>query len=166
METENYSKSTALTVKNIITGNAEEFLFDGSLLKGIQQIEPSTQPNIFIGPGLIDMQVNGINGIDFNDPALTQQQVIDATHFLLSQGVTTFFPTVITNSDENILQIVRTIYNACLSNPLVNDCIGGIHLEGPFISKTPGAKGAHDEQFIKAQIGSCLKNFRKLQVVK
>ena len=150
METENYSEPRALTVKNIITGNAEEFLFDGSLLKGIQQIEPSTQPNIFIGPGLIDMQVNGINGIDFNDPALTQQQVIDATHFLLSQGVTTFFPTVITNSDENILHIVRTIYNACLSDSLVNDCVGGIHLEGPFISKTPGAKGAHDEQFIKA----------------
>ncbi len=150
METENYSEPRALTVKNIITGNAEEFLFDGSMLKGIQQIEPSTQPNIFIGPGLIDMQVNGINGIDFNDPALTQQQVIDATHFLLSQGVTTFFPTVITNSDENILHIVRTIYNACLSDSLVNDCVGGIHLEGPFISKTPGAKGAHDEQFIKA----------------
>ena len=161
METENYSKSTALTVKNIITGNAEEFLFDGSMLKGIQQIEPSTQPNIFIGPGLIDMQVNGINGIDFNDPALTQQQVIDATHFLLSQGVTTFFPTVITNSDENILHIVRTIYNACLSDSLVNDCVGGIHLEGPFISKTPGAKGAHDEQFIKAPDWELFNKFQE-----
>ena len=161
METENYSEPRALTVKNIITGNAEEFLFDGSMLKGIQQIEPSTQPNIFIGPGLIDMQVNGINGIDFNDPALTQQQVIDATHFLLSQGVTTFFPTVITNSDENILHIVRTIYNACLSDPLVNDCIGGIHLEGPFISKTPGAKGAHDEQFIKAPDWELFNKFQE-----
>ncbi len=161
METENYSKSTALTVKNIITGNAEECLFDGVILNGIHEIGHSQEDHLFIGPGLIDMQVNGINGIDFNDPALTQQQVIDATHFLLSQGVTTFFPTVITNSDENILHIVRTIYNACLSDSLVNDCVGGIHLEGPFISKTPGAKGAHDEQFIKAPDWELFKKFQE-----
>ena len=161
METENYSEPRALKVKNIITGNAEELLFDRSLLKGTHQIEPSPEDNLLIGPGLIDLQINGINGIDFNDPALTQRQVIDATHYLLSQGVTTFFPTVITNSDENILQIVHTIYNACQSDSLVNDCIGGIHLEGPFISKTAGAKGAHDEQYIKAPDWELVKKFQE-----
>ena len=161
METENYSEPKALTVKNIITGNAEELLFDGSVLQGTHQIKPLPEDNLYIGPGLIDMQVNGINGIDFNDPAFSQQQVIDATYYLLSQGITTFFLTVITNSDENILHIVRTIYNACLSDRLVNDCIGGIHLEGPFISKTPGAKGAHDEQYIKAPDWELFKKFQE-----
>lgn len=161
METANYSEPRALTVKNIITGNAEELLFDGSLLKGTHQIKPSPEDNLLIGSGLIDLQVNGINGIDFNDSALTQQHVIDATHYLLSQGVTTFFPTVITNSDENILNIVRTIYNACLSDTLVNDCVGGIHLEGPFISKTQGAKGAHDEQYIKAPDWELFQKFQE-----
>jgi N-acetylglucosamine-6-phosphate deacetylase len=50
----------------------------------------------FTGPGLIDLQVNGVNGIDFNNPCISVPEIVEATHYLLSQGVTTFFPTVIT----------------------------------------------------------------------
>jgi len=57
---------------------------------------------------------------------------------------------VVTNSDENTLRIVHTIFQTCISEPLVNECIAGIHLEGPFISPADGAKGAHDKKFIKA----------------
>jgi N-acetylglucosamine-6-phosphate deacetylase len=103
----------------------------------------------FIGPGLIDLQINGVNGIDFNNAALTEQEVIDATYYLLSRGVTTFLPTVITNSVESICSIVSTIKSACLRDHLVDDCIAGIHLEGPFLSPVPGAKGAHNEAFLK-----------------
>ena len=103
-----------------------------------------------IGPGLIDLQVNGINGIDFNSLLLTRGEVLKATQYLLNTGVTTYFPTVITNSTENILQILRTIRLACDTHPLVDSCIGGIHLEGPFISKTKGPRGAHNEKYIKA----------------
>jgi N-acetylglucosamine-6-phosphate deacetylase len=35
---------------------------------------------------------------------------------------------------------------AACSSDVVNDCIWGIHLEGPFISTVPGAKGAHDRK--------------------
>ena len=48
------------------------------------------------------------------------------------------------------MAIVQTINEACLSNSLVNECVWGIHLEGPFISPEDGAKGAHDEKYIKA----------------
>src|SRR5687768_6620761 len=68
----------------------------------------------FVGPGLIDLQINGVNGIDFNNAALTEQEVIEATYYLLSRGVTTFLPTVITNSVESICSIVSTIKSACL----------------------------------------------------
>ena len=115
----------------------------------------------FIGPGLIDLQINGINGIDYNTNALTQEDVVNATHYLLSQGVTTFLPTVITNSDENILTIVRTIDEACKSDSLVNECVWGIHLEGPFISPKEGAKGAHDEQYIKAPDWELFSKFQE-----
>ena len=106
--------------------------------------------DLFIGPGLIDLQINGINGIDFNVPSLTGEEVVNACRYLLSNGVTTFLPTVITNSDENIISILQTINEACLSNSLVSECVWGIHLEGPFISPEDGAKGAHDKKFIKA----------------
>jgi glucosamine-6-phosphate deaminase len=78
----------------------------------------------------------------------------------LSKGITTFLPTVITNSDENICKLVHTIYTACLSDPVVNDCIWGIHVEGPFISPLPGAKGAHDEKYIRAPDWETFQKFQ------
>lgn len=115
----------------------------------------------FIGPGLIDLQVNGINGVDFNDPDLTVEGMKNATHYLLSQGVTGFFPTLITNSDENILKILGTILKACNAYSLVNECIAGIHLEGPFLSIMDGARGAHDKQYIKPPCWDLIKKFQK-----
>lgn len=104
----------------------------------------------FAGPGLIDLQVNGIHGVDFNDPALTADDMLEATRYLLGQGVTGFFPTLITNAEETVLHILSTIRQACLEHPLVNTCVTGIHLEGPFLSMADGARGAHDKQYIKA----------------
>lgn len=139
-----------INCRNCITDKTEEASFEDGKLTGIVEKETNDHDLPFIGPGLIDLQINGINGIDYNTTTLTQEDVIKTTHYLLSQGVTTFLPTVITNSDENIVTIVRTIDEACKSDPLVNECVWGIHLEGPFISPKEGAKGAHDEQYIKA----------------
>ncbi len=104
----------------------------------------------YIGPGLIDLQINGIDGIDFNDASLRPEDIETATSYLLSKGITTFFPTIITNADENVHAIIKTIVQASKKSKLVNACVGGIHIEGPFISKIDGARGAHDLQYIKA----------------
>jgi len=44
---------------------------------------------------------------------------------------------------------------------MVNDCIWGIHLEGPFISLVEGAKGAHDEKCIKAPDWELFSKFQE-----
>lgn len=132
---------------NCITGAAATFHFANERLISIAEGEAAT--NTFYGPGLIDLQINGVNGFDFNVPALTAEQLVSSALYLLSTGVTTFFPTVITNSDDNILTIMRTLSAACRQHALLDACVGGIHLEGPFISPQPGAKGAHSEAFIK-----------------
>jgi N-acetylglucosamine-6-phosphate deacetylase len=121
----------------------------GSIVK-VSVIKKSKTALSFMGPGLIDLQVNGIDGIDFNETHLKPEDMLVATHHLLSKGVTTFFPTLVTNSDEKIHQLIQTIVTACDTYPLVNACIGGIHLEGPFISATEGARGAHNQRYIKA----------------
>ncbi len=138
-----------LSCIDCITGRGQTLLFADGALAATNESEPGDNA-LFAGPGLIDLQVNGINGIDFNSPSVTVADIINATQYLLSQCVTTFFPTVVTNSDENIVAIMQTIAEACERDPLVNACVGGIHLEGPFISPQPGAKGAHNEKYIKA----------------
>ncbi|MCA1321589.1 amidohydrolase family protein [Bacillus tianshenii] len=112
----------------------------------IQSIEPSTGevPEIYIAPGLVDLQVNGYMGIDFNSVELTLDEVKKACLYLAEEGVTTFLPTIITNSFENITRLISTISQAREKDELVRGMIPGIHLEGPFLSAEDGPRGAHD----------------------
>ncbi|MBJ7881663.1 N-acetylglucosamine-6-phosphate deacetylase [Gelidibacter salicanalis] len=103
----------------------------------------------YIAPGLVDLQINGFKGIDFNKVGLEVADVYKLTQTLFGKGITTFFPTIITNSDEATVSLIKVISLACESNTEVNDCIGGIHLEGPFLSLEDGPRGAHPKQYIK-----------------
>lgn len=150
-----------LSVTDCITGKLERLSLDDDTLLSVTQTKEGGTPLYFEGPGLVDIQINGIHGIDFNVPSLTVEEVVNATHYLLSQGVTTFFPTVITNSDDHLLTILTTLAEACTKQSIVEACVGGIHLEGPFISPQPGAKGAHNEAFIKAPDWELFSRFQK-----
>ncbi|MUP39189.1 N-acetylglucosamine-6-phosphate deacetylase [Labilibaculum euxinus] len=102
-----------------------------------------------IAPGLVDLQVNGYGGVDFNTTQLMASDVNRVVQMLAKQGVTTFFPTLITNTDDSIRKALATIVLACKTYPEAASAIGGIHLEGPFISKEDGARGAHDPQLVQ-----------------
>ena len=115
----------------------------------------------FVGPGLVDLQVNGVNGIDFNDTSLTVDGLLKAAEYLLRQGVTTFFPTIITNAPAVTCQLLSTIERACQEDSWHSTCIGGIHLEGPFISKLDGARGAHPAQHVQAPDWELFTVFQK-----
>lgn len=119
-----------------------------------------------IAPGLVDLQVNGYNGIDFNSTDLTVADVMDITFHLLAQGVTTYYPTVITNSKHHIKTCLQIIAKACTESKIVNECIGGIHLEGPFISTQEGPVGAHNQQHVQAPDWLLFQEFYKASAEK
>ncbi|MDD9267745.1 N-acetylglucosamine-6-phosphate deacetylase [Paenibacillus sp. GCM10023248] len=104
----------------------------------------------WIAPGLVDLQINGYLGMDFNQSPLAKETVIELTYALWREGVTSYYPTVITNADGPIEQILGAISEACRIDPLTRSCIRGIHLEGPFISPEDGPRGAHGKAYVKA----------------
>jgi N-acetylglucosamine-6-phosphate deacetylase len=67
--------NTRQTCIHCITGKAAVFYFEGDTLLNIDDTWERHGEVPFSGPGLIDLQVNGINGIDFNDLNLTEAQV-------------------------------------------------------------------------------------------
>ncbi|MEX2512050.1 MAG: 6-phosphogluconolactonase [Cyclobacteriaceae bacterium] len=137
-------------VKDCISGqHLLLHLWENELISKVELPDDHSNGDQFIGPGLVDLQINGINGVDFNDTSLTAVDVLEATKYLISLGVTSFYPTLITNEDSSILQLIKTMVEACNKYPLVEACMAGIHLEGPFISPEDGARGAHGRQFIK-----------------
>src|SRR5215468_7671470 len=55
-----------------------------------------------VAPGLIDIQINGYDGVDFNAPDTTTEQIVAAARKLWRTGVTAFCPTIITDSFDHI----------------------------------------------------------------
>jgi N-acetylglucosamine-6-phosphate deacetylase len=104
----------------------------------------------WIAPGLFDMQINGFAGLDLNVPGLAPGTLQLLARRLWREGVTSFLPTIITAAPEQIGAAMAAIAAACEGDPLVAASIGGIHLEGPFLSPDDGPRGAHPRQHIRA----------------
>ncbi|MGD1892874.1 MAG: N-acetylglucosamine-6-phosphate deacetylase [Cyclobacteriaceae bacterium] len=146
---------------NCLSGQAEEYLIENGIIQRIDQLKELTEDLPYIGLGLIELQINGLQGVDFNDLSLTPPDLLDVTYILLKQGVTSFFPTLITNADENLLHLLRIIRQACEADPLVEACIRGFHMEGPCISDRDGARGAHPREYIQAPDWDLFQRFQQ-----
>jgi N-acetylglucosamine-6-phosphate deacetylase len=94
-------------------------------------------------PGLIDLQVNGYAGIDFNDVALTAEALDHALRAMLGSGVTTCLPTLITADEATLAHRLATLDKAVAGSRLGRLMVPGFHLEGPFLNPAPGYAGCH-----------------------
>lgn len=96
-----------------------------------------------LSPGFIDLQLNGCGGVLFNnDISADTLNVMHAAN--LASGCTTFLPTLITSSDEDIKQAIAVVAEYQQKHP---ERVPGLHLEGPYLN--PARKGIHDPDFIR-----------------
>lgn len=103
----------------------------------------------WVGPGFVDLQVNGYRGLDFNAIPVPEDLPGRVTRELWREGVTSYCPTLVTHPPDAIEQAVRAVARACVRDPDAAAGIAGIHLEGPFISPEDGPRGAHDRAFVR-----------------
>jgi N-acetylglucosamine-6-phosphate deacetylase len=109
--------------------------------------------------GFVDIQVNGLARLDFTAPELTLDDVKKATRILVSRGTVAYCPTVLEAPDE-VLQKNLGLIAEVAEDPELGGHILGLHLEGPFLSPLDGARGAHQEAFLKQP---SIEFFDKLQ---
>jgi len=116
----------------------------------IREIVPSSsREERWLSPGFIDLQVNGYGGYDLNSESLTPEVVVALARQLVSLGVTTFLPTLITAAEERIVGSLRAIAAARAMSPLAAHMIPCVHVEGPHISPVDGPRGAHPRAYVR-----------------
>jgi N-acetylglucosamine-6-phosphate deacetylase len=115
----------------------------------------------WIAPGFIDVQINGYGGQEFSSPELTADKVAEIARRQAAFGVTQFCPTVTTASRETIEHAVRTIAAACRRFRDVDHCVAGIHLEGPYIAREDGPRGAHPLEHCRPPDWNELQRFQQ-----
>ncbi len=102
-----------------------------------------------IAPGFFDIQVNGYVGKDYST-ALKIKDIEQLISHIAKGGVTQHIPTIITNSEENILKNIKAIVNAKEASNMIRNALPAIHIEGPFISPREGARGVHNPSYIRS----------------
>ena len=126
--------------------------FNEGRITAIERIEelPEGRNDIYIAPGLIDNQVNGFAGVSFTFGGieLNSEDVKKATRELWKTGVTTYLPTLTTNSYD-LLKRNFTVLNSVIDDPSLLGSIAGFHLEGPYISPVDGYRGAHPLRHVR-----------------
>lgn len=96
-------------------------------------------------PSLIDLQINGLHGIDFNASTLTDDDWDRALMALSEDGTRGFLPTLITDSMDALERKLSRLSRLCEHSAYGVQPLG-IHLEGPFLSPLAGFIGAHPVQ--------------------
>ena len=111
------------------------------------------QPELWIAPTLIDLQVNGYGGQEFSDarPERRGGGGRGPGHGGRRRGP--LYPTVTTERFTVLEHAVRTIARACDQSPDLARRMPGIHLEGPYIAPDDGPRGAHPAPLPSARLG-------------
>lgn len=98
---------------------------------------------------LVEQHFHGAFGIDFSTCGVDELLLLAKK--LLTKGIGGFYPTLVTDSVENIRRQIERIKTASKNQEPEMAQILGIHIEGIFIN--PHKKGIHDEKlFLKPTI--------------
>jgi N-acetylglucosamine-6-phosphate deacetylase len=134
--------SVVWSARNTATGDFVTVEFD-EVIRSVTPAAPDDgDPNLWIAPGFIDIQVNGFAGVDFNIPETPQRDIRRALDLILSTGVTRCLPTVITGPPDDMVACLSNLARARRELPL-GHAIAGFHVEGPHIAPEDGPRGAH-----------------------
>ncbi|HEV3270999.1 MAG TPA: N-acetylglucosamine-6-phosphate deacetylase [Candidatus Methylacidiphilales bacterium] len=100
----------------------------------------------WIAPGLVDIQINGFAGVDFNRPIESDAAWRHATQQLYAHGCTGFLIALITSTGEAYRALLTDLSGRINLDP--RNCLG-FHMEGPWLNPDPGYRGAHRAEWMQ-----------------
>lgn len=131
-----------------LLGGTHEITIEGERITALRPA--SAQTDLCVGPALFDIQVNGYGG---RTCRIASQEKEDALTYiarlLRERGVGWWLPTITTASAEDLLTAFTCCGRALDADADLAASIPGLHLEGPYISKVDGPRGAHGLEHVR-----------------
>jgi len=100
--------------------------------------------DVWLAPTLIDLQVNGYAGVDFQRDPVTVEEALIAARALRAAACGRFFLTLVTDEWPKLVQRLKQLRLLRAGHEELHHAIAGWHIEGPFLSAEPGFHGAHN----------------------
>ena len=111
--------------------------------------ETTAETDLWFAPAFFDPQINGCRGQSFGDPKTTLEGFALINDECRAHGIAEFFPTIITSPNETLLAAFENLTRAIREMPAWEKIWPGYHLEGPYLSGLPGARGAHPAECVR-----------------
>ena len=129
-------------------------------LKNNRKIEviDNLTDDMIVVPGFIDQHIHGASGFDAMDGTLDALSGI--AEALPKEGTTAFLATTMTQSPENINKALSTVKEYKDLNKAEGAEILGVHLEGPFISKSH--IGAQPLEYVAEPLVDIFKGYQEV----
>lgn len=128
----------------------------------IEPAESATSTGTWIAPSLVDLQVNGFAGVDFQQDDLRVDDLLSATRQLRVAGCTRFLLTLITDQWPKLTARLRHLKNLRAQSAELRSAIAGWHIEGPFLSAEPGFHGAHNPKLMLDPTAAHIRELREI----
>lgn len=142
------------SVTGKIAGTSSVLQIDyDTVIQVVDELIRPRETDEFLAPGLIDLQVNGFAGVDYNDPASSHEAIAESIRAQFRTGVTRLFPTIITGPEQRITAALRNLVAAksefARNGMPEAHAIEAFHVEGPHISPETGPRGAHPQEHVR-----------------
>jgi N-acetylglucosamine-6-phosphate deacetylase len=132
------------------------------VITALERSATAPASEVWIAPALVDLQINGYAGIDFQRGPLGEPELDRAAHGLQAAGCGRFLLTLVTDQWETMLERLRHLVAIRRRSAALAAVIGGWHIEGPFLSDVPGFCGAHDARFMTDPAPAHLQQIREI----
>src|SRR5438876_9930977 len=129
--------------RDLTSGQPTRLLWREDKILALEPIADAPK-DTWIAPPLLDLQINGFAGVDFQQDNLTSKELLHAVEKLRAAGCTRFLLTLITDRWPAMLARLQHLRKLRSEHDQLRRAIAGWHIEGPFLSAEPGLCGAHD----------------------
>lgn len=112
-------------------------LIENGVIRNIDRLA-HTETNVYdvggatVFPGFIDVHIHGAVGIDTMEA--TAAGLLEAGHFLATNGVTSWLPTLVPGSEGEYQTALKAIAESMHSVSVDSARVVGVHYEGPFVN--------------------------------
>jgi N-acetylglucosamine-6-phosphate deacetylase len=136
--------SGQLSARLVPTGQPMLVRWTGGVISEVTPDPPPAAGELWAAPPLMDLQINGFAGVDFQQDNVSETSLLHAVTALRAAGCAQFLLTLITDRWEAMLTRLSHLRALRARAPILAGAIAGWHIEGPFLSSQPGFCGAHD----------------------
>jgi len=138
-----------LCARHYTTGQPVRIIWQNGRINSVLGANQSTPTDLWIAPALVDLQVNGFGGIDFQQDNAPLGDLVTASRRLRAAGCSRYLLTLITDEWPRLIARLRHLRELRLRSAELRHAIAGWHVEGPFLSAEPGFCGAHDPALMR-----------------